>query len=137
MSSEWIEGTCNETTGFLFRHQCTQYPEARCEACDKPICEAHKRPLEGKILCVDCNRAKTRQGGLNVGPRRGYDDDPYYYGGAYYPGYGHYYYGASRSGVHSDDSAKGHFDPNDLNAGDAESLKSEGDEDFENDMSES
>ncbi len=27
MSSEWMEGMCNETTGFLFRHQCTQYPE--------------------------------------------------------------------------------------------------------------
>ena len=30
-----------------------------------------------------------------------------------------------------------HADPNDLQAGDAESLRNEGDEDFENDMSES
>ncbi len=133
MSSGWTEGTCNETTGFLFQHLCTLYPQARCTACDKPICDEHQRLLDGKILCVSCNKAETRRRGL----KRGFDDDPYFYGGTYYSGYGHHHHGISHFGVHSHSSTTGHYDPNDFNAGDAESLKNEGDEDFETDMSES
>ncbi len=136
MSSDWIEGVCNETTGFLFRHRCDRYPEKRCEACNNPICPEHERPLDGMILCVTCNQAESKRRGLKARPRRGYDDDTYFYGGGYYPGYGHYY-GSSPSHIPWHGGASGHFDPNDLNAGDAESLKSEGDEDFETDMSES
>jgi hypothetical protein len=137
MSSEWIEGMCNETTGFLFRHQCNQNPLTRCQTCDKPICEEHERPLDGMILCVTCNRAETRRRGLKGGRRRAYDDDPYYYGGTYYPGYGYYHGSRHLTDSSPHDHASAKFDPNDLNAGDAESLKNEGDEDFEADMSES
>ncbi len=38
---------------------------------------------------------------------------------------------------HAHGGAGGHADPHDFNAGDAESLKSEDDEDFETDMGES
>ncbi len=138
MSSEWTEGVCNESTGFLFRHRCDRYPQNRCEACNKPICPDHERPLDTLMLCVACNRAETRRRGLKNSPRRGYDDNPYFYGGTYYPGYGHYY-GSSRirRTLHSHGGPGGHVDPNDLNAGDAESLKNEDDGDFETDMGES
>ncbi len=136
MSAEWTEGVCNETTGFLFKHQCDRYPQKRCEACNKPICPDHERPLDGMILCVACNRAETRRRGLKVRPQRGYDDDPYFYGGTYYPGYG-YYGPRHHTQFHAHDASGGQADPNDLNAGDAESLKHEDDEDFETDMGES
>ena len=138
MSSDWIEGMCNEKTGFLFRHPCDRYPQNRCDACNKPICPDHERPLEeGMILCVACYRAETRRRGLSIHHHRRYDDDPYYYGGTYYPGYGHYYGSGLFMHGHSHGSPSGHADPNDLNAGDAESLKNEDDEDFETDMGES
>ena len=128
MSSDWIEGACNETTGFLFRHPCNQYPQTRCKLCNKPICEEHERPLEGMILCVACYRAETRRRGLSIHHHRRYDDDPYYYGGTYYSGYG--YHGSSHwIHSHGHGGAGGHADPHDFNAGDAESLKSEDDED--------
>ena len=137
MSKEWTEGTCNESSGFLFRHECFQLPQNHCAACGKPICEEHTRTVDGKTLCPACEQAEARASGQTTGQQRGgYYHDPYYYGGTYYSGYGHY--GTSHMGrTHSGGAGGVPTDPNDLQAGDAESLRNEGDEDFENDMSES
>ena len=129
MSKTWVEGICNETAGFLFKHECLQYPQNRCDACGKPICEEHTRRFEVNTYCPACDAIEARARGRSVAHR--YDDDSYYHGDHYYHGYG--YYGTGRHHLHHAHER----DPNALNAGDAESLRNEGDEDFEADMSES
>jgi hypothetical protein len=64
------------------------------------------------------------RGGSRRGRSRYYDDhDPYFYGGYYYgSGYHDGYYG-------------GHSDPLDFTEADSASLETEGDEQFESDMS--
>jgi hypothetical protein len=79
-------------------------------------------------VCTTC--AKKSQQGAKQSSRQSrqgyYRDDPYFYGGYYYGhGYQHGYHGSSRN------------DHNDFTEADAENLTDEGDEGFENDMSES
>ena len=136
-SSDWNEGVCNETTGFLFKHRCNQESKNHCDACNKPICPDHERRLEELLLCVSCNRAESQRRGLKNRPMSGYDDDPYYYGNRYYSGYGYHGYGHHTHFRDRDDTTRHQIDPHDLNAGDAHSLKNENDEDFETDMGES
>lgn len=135
MSDTWTMGMCNEKSGFLFRHECQQYPQNVCALCNKPICEEHTRLVEGQNLCPDCERKKTGNQASPNDPNRRYRDDPYYHSSTYYYGYG-------SSGMRRRNDVDTHRsgqagDPNDFHAGDAESLRAEGDEEFETDMNES
>lgn len=135
MSEAWTEGMCNESTGFLFRHPCQNFARNRCAACSKRICDDHTSLVEGVAYCPACGQAESRRRGIAPDRGRG-DDDTYYDGGTYYSGYGHHRPG--RWGhAHSHGGRVEPNDPDDLQAGDAESLRTEGDEGFEVDMSES
>ncbi len=132
MAKDWAAGICNETSGFLFSHECFRPLAGDCGSCRKPVCEDHSHEVEGTLLCTACAKKDRKRRGRDestgrYGRSRYYNDyDPYFYGGYYY-GYG--YYGGYHSSRHSD--------PNDFTEADAESLSAEADEDFENDMSES
>lgn len=127
--TQWMDNVCNETAGFLFRHECYRPPRGACAECDKPICDEHQKEVEGQVLCVKCARSN-----LGVGRARGrrspyygnYYYDPYFYGGYHYQGY------------HDDWRRRGPLhDPHDFTDADAESLLNAGDQDWEDDMSES
>ncbi len=89
-------GECQETSGFLFSHQCGDFA-ARAAQCDKEICERHsvQDPTAqdaARVLCTTCGKSL-----LNPPSTRGdranrhdpYYDDPYYYSYHYYTGYSH------------------------------------------------
>lgn len=129
---------CNETSGFLFSHDCDRRPIKKCDQCMKPICEEHTCEFampEETALCTSCAKSKQQPnqtaGGRGGNSRHHRDDhdtyDPYFYGGYYYgSGYHHGgYMSASRS------------DPNDFTEADSQSLVGDPSEGFESDMSES
>ena len=163
-SQNWTEGFCNETTGFLFRHECQRPASWRCARCGKPVCDEHAQPVpagslplpsdaaipapvgasgggnpaENVTVCSACARPAQTQTQARSG--RGtywYDDDYYYRSRMYYPDYGNHawasqsHHGHSGTGSPAPDPV---HDPNDLTPADAESLATEGDEDYETDM---
>ncbi len=112
--------TCQETSGFLFSHTCSQPPQHRCGRCGKVTCQGHSHMAEGQVVCTTC--AKAYQGNRRG---QGWDDNPYFYAYYYYPGYGSYrrgYWG-------SDDDDFYDFGP-----ADGESLSGGEGEGFEMDM---
>ncbi len=120
--------TCEENSGFLFKHPCDRPSDGPCAACGKQICEAHAHVDEdGQRHCTTCAKRLQRQE-----RRRRYRDDPYFYGQRWYPGYGRYRPGYW--GYHHYSHHHGHHHHDDLNEGDAEALGTEGDEAFENDI---
>lgn len=128
MPDRWDSSRCNESSGFLFRHECLHPADARCERCGKPVCEDHLDRLYGKQLCTTCSRKQSYRGG--TARDRRHADDPYTAGDYYYGDYGSY------GGYRRAHSSREH-DPHDFTEADSESLASEMDNDFENDMSES
>lgn len=97
----WQDGTCNEKSGFLFKHECFQLPTAACQTCGKPICEDHSHELPAGTFCTSCARDQIKK---PVGPSRlppndststqtidhdhyYYRNDPYLYSSSYYYGY--------------------------------------------------
>ena len=132
MAKKWEQGICNEKSGFLFNHECLRGSTANCNACQKPICYEHAHDANGLTYCTSCVKKMRGRDEQRSGTRHGrshYNDyyhAPYFYGGYYY-GYGYHdsYYGRS------------HHDPSDFTEADSESLATDSDEDFENDMSES
>ncbi|MDA7541201.1 hypothetical protein N8639_00005, partial [bacterium] len=155
MEKNWDQTVCNETSGFLFKHRCSNRASLNCKKCNKPICGEHSRTADTAIRCIECAKKKSQGDqsrnldNSNV-DHRGYDNDPYFYGhrnyngyGAYY-GYQHYYgnhYGGHtgrHTGDHTGSIAHSQMhDPNDFTEADAESLQDEGMEDFESDINES
>ncbi len=132
---QWMPSVCNESSGFLFRHDCFRPPTDACSRCGKPVCEDHRREVDGQVVCIGCaKRRVNRSSRQSIRGRRyhdSYDYDPYFYGGYHYHGY-HDDWRRDRSYY---ESMQG--DPNDFTDADAGSLTDVGDEDFENDMSES
>ena len=170
MTKTWQEGFCNETTGFLFKHECLRPASAICSVCGKPLCDEHTRLLpdlpaagledeespilsgervvssedlrgsavpEQRVACPECaglSSGSTSKPGS--GRTRDRYHDPYYDSTTYYPGYGYYpggFWGFSHHHLHQRHDPGAH-DPNDLTPADAESLSTEGDEDYEMDM---
>jgi hypothetical protein len=131
MSRAWTDGICNETSGFLFKHDCGFLASNVCAACLKPICDAHSCATDGRILCRRCDQLETNAAGTT-------DRDTYHESdaGTYYSGYGRPDGMVWIHTRHTDHDSHT-YDPHDFHAGDAESLKHEGDEDFETDMGES
>ncbi|MEI7700434.1 MAG: hypothetical protein WCK86_11605 [Planctomycetia bacterium] len=126
MANDWDTSTCNEKSGFLFRHACYQIPNGKCSACQKPVCLDHSHQVAEQLMCTTCaKRGRQQTEEQRSGPYvQGRDyHDPYFYGDYY--GYRHYY---DRHSVN---------DPYDFTAADAENLKGTAEEGFENDMSES
>ena len=142
MPAEWDPHTCNEKSGFLFKHHCKNKVDQRCELCKKPVCNDHLNQVDDKLACTTCTKAHVReqeQGARAASPggrgrsRYYYDDDPYFYSYNYYPGYGHYHSGWGRSHYHSSH----YHDRNDFTEADSESLQQEGDDSWEDDLDES
>ncbi|MEK6236139.1 MAG: hypothetical protein N2C14_15645, partial [Planctomycetales bacterium] len=111
------------------------FPIQACGQCEKPICQNHGSDVNGVTLCTTCaKRGLAAEGGTSGGGhssrryRDSYHDDPYYYGPTYYSGYGRHSHRRGNSGTH---------DPDDFTEADAESMRHEGDEEFEHDMGES
>lgn len=138
-SKDWVHGTCNEKTGFLFKHDCPHPPAGNCSLCGKPICSEHTHHLDNEACCTLCAKQDDKQRRGKSRSRTGhYEDDfgePYFYSDHYYDGYGRYrpgYWGYSYYAMSHHDTGM-----EDFTAADAESLATEGAEDFESDMSES
>lgn len=128
MPKPWDEDFCNETSGFLFNHDCQRAPINHCGQCNKPICDEHSHQNQSEILCTECAKKIRQHGSRQRGQAEDYQDwnDPYFYAG--------YYYGSSYTGSYH---AASRNDPHDFTEADGESLDHESDEGFENDMSES
>ena len=139
----WIPNRCNEKAGFLFEHACDAGAVASCSRCSKPVCNAPCCDDEdGEPVCSTCAKQELQNSGRDQQVRgRGYgshsrwrDDDPYFYGGYHYHGWGHYGHGywgyqSYQHAMHANDAD---FTPSDSAA------LFDGDEaDFESDMSES
>ena len=122
--------TCQETAGFLFKHPCDGEAYGYCNQCQKATCRRHTHAFGEDALCTGCAKTEVREG-KRKGHRYGqYEDDPYFYGESYYPGYGRY--GAGRWGYAYYSGS--HHDPDDFTEADGESLRVEGDEAWEQDM---
>ncbi|MDP6446874.1 MAG: hypothetical protein QGG36_09935 [Pirellulaceae bacterium] len=139
MSHGWMPGVCNETAGFLFKHDCDRPPLTDCHECGKPVCDLHQREVDGRVLCIKCAGGAVRGSSSSTRFRRSggryHDDhlwyhDPYFYGGYHYDGYYDDWDDAPYAEIAADD-------PNDFTDADGAPLMEEGDEDFENDMDES
>lgn len=133
----WTPGRCNETSGFLFRHECGEMPMRQCQLCGKPLCEKHAYETVDGSMCTTCFKKQNQ----DLPGNRMHDDDPNFYGDRYYRGYGHFgqgYWGYAWLGPHgTHHHHRRHHDPQDFTEADAESLNMMGDEDFESDMTES
>ena len=153
----WQDGTCNEKSGFLFKHECFQLPTSACQTCGKPICEDHSHELPAGTFCTSCARDQIKQptGPSRLPPTDGsstpsndhdhyhYRNDPYLYGSSYYYGY-HYGSRSSRtsssssthgsshnsSAMPSDSESAPANDPLDFTEADGGSFETEQDEDL-------
>lgn len=125
-ANDWVEGMCNEKSGFLFSHECYHAPAEICAGCQKPICEEHSH-ADGEIcLCTSCMKKRKSRGNTGGGRNRSTHNDyndPYFYSG-YYFGYGNH-----GGFLHRD------HDPFDFTEADSQGLAGDTDSGFENDMS--
>jgi len=146
------QGMCQETSGFLFSHRCGRFAVQACMYCGKALCEAHAHPGAEGVACTSCMKQRPKdesEADKSNRPARdddsdddndSWDDSPYSYGERWYPGYGSSGRRTSGSSARARDNVAGgagDFDPNDFTEGDAESLRTEGDEAFETEMGES
>ncbi len=131
MSQEWEQGVCNEKTGFLFPHPCQQFPSNPCGECGKPICEEHTRDVEGKRLCPSCAERTARGAACPSARVEAITTTLTSTVTPIIPATAISVRGTSARTLRT------LRDPNDLQPGDAESLRDEGTEDFETDMSDS
>jgi len=131
---------CQGTAGFLFRHRCGGEAVTECLDCGKAICHKHAKGPDGKEVCVQCARGGFRRRKGRAPAPRGRsrardrvddfdDDDPFFYGVAYYDGYGHYG-GRSWGHEHYEDT----HDVDDFTEADAAAFDVEQDTDYEHDM---
>ncbi len=122
-------GPCEQTTGFLFSHECGVPAAAACPRCGKRVCDAHLSAVGGELLCTTCAEEEDEdaddaesEGDADSDASTDEDDPSYYYQdyGAYGPG--------------SAWSRGGGTDPNDFTEADGESLRHEEDASFEEDL---
>lgn len=139
-------GSCTETSGFLFSHRCTSPAVFQCDLCGRAICTSHRRTVPASDLqrqgiihggppgspadvCITCAR--------RVGPphstARG-SDDPYWYSDRY-SGYCSYGSGRWGSSFLAGSAASSASDPVEFTEADGESLRQEGDGNFEMEIS--
>lgn len=154
------DGMCQETSGFLFSHQCDRFAVQPCVRCGKWVCGDHNHEGPDGAICTTCAKREPppaadpqaaeqlppgdpsdpqRRAAAARGAARPYRDDPYFYGPYWYPGYGYYggsRYRSSRTSDTSGTSGAGN-DPHDFTEGDAGSLRQEEDGSFETDLGES
>jgi hypothetical protein len=120
-------GPCQQSTGFLFSHECGLPAAATCPRCGKRVCDAHLSALGGELVCTSCAETGEEEGAdEESGGDAGSDvseDDPSYY----YRDYGYY-------GPGSAWAKDGGRDPNDFTEADGESLRHEEDASFEEDL---
>ena len=88
---------CSERSGFLFAHDCEEPPSHQCKVCGNFVCDRHLYNDERGEVCLACHKRRPGSEGKPAPGARKADDDPYYYGRAYYPGY--FYYDESDYGV--------------------------------------
>ena len=120
------EAPCQESTGFLFSHECGQPMAATCGRCGKIVCKDHVTFAEAETLCLSCAEADDEDdGGEADGDTDSSldEDDPSYY----YKDYGYYGPGSVWGRGSSNDS-------NDFTEADGESLRNEDDASFEEDL---
>lgn len=152
----WQDGTCNEKSGFLFKHECFQLPTSTCQTCGKPICEDHAHELPDGTFCTSCARGQIKKPvGSSPRPVAGstsnrsiehdcyYHNDPYLYSSSYYYGY-HWGSHSSRTSSSSSSHSSSHGssamssdspdvptnDPLDFTEADGGSFETEQDEDL-------
>lgn len=142
MNKKWTEGFCNEKSGFLFSHSCSNTSRDHCSRCQKPICVDHCRYVEQQPCCIQC--VKNAENPPQQRDDHNYHHDPYFYGSSYYNGYGYYHgygyapgYGMLHGHSHGSRSHSQFNDPNDFTDADAESLSNQDAQDFETDINES
>ncbi len=75
---------CQEKSGFLIKHPCTNAPEFNCSICGKDICADHARETDEGYACISCFKEKHVTD-LRSGRRGRYYNDPYFY--PYYHSY--------------------------------------------------
>lgn len=79
------QGQCNETSGFLFSHPCSESSEHVCGECQKPICGKHAVDTQGVLRCTTCAKTWFRGAGRSTGATGGpgyydpYYQSPYFY----------------------------------------------------------
>lgn len=85
------QGQCNETTGFLFSHDCGEPADHVCGQCQKPVCGKHTVDTQGTLRCTTCAKTWMRTAGQNPQGATGGYSDPYpYYGSPYFYTWHHY-----------------------------------------------
>lgn len=141
------EGPCQETSGFLFPHECPRRAMQTCQRCHKAVCNRHTHFDGEEALCTSCaKKLRVRRGRPARSRSHGYGtvhEDPYFYGGTCYRGYGTYaagYWGHRHyaSSYRDDEHATGGHDPDDFTEADGAATNGlspevEGDR-FEEDM---
>ncbi|MFH1747791.1 MAG: hypothetical protein ABIG44_12215 [Planctomycetota bacterium] len=120
-------GLCQERTGFLFSHNCDCLAAYSCASCGKEICDRHMHETESGTMCTTCAKATRRASREPI-------DDPYFYSGSYYRGYGRYQPGFWGYHHYHHHHVSDWHDRDDFTEADAESVQAEGDEGFEQDM---
>lgn len=116
--------TCQEKSGFLFSHPCTQAVTHSCQKCSKGVCAQHLHPTPNGYMCTSCAKKEVVRARQQRTQWSGWDDDPYLYDTYYYSGYGYY-----RHGYWGHD-----FFDSDFTEADGEGFGSESDGAWEHDM---
>lgn len=121
------EGPCQQSTGFLFAHDCGQPAAAACMQCGKRVCDLHLTSLGTELVCPTCAENDDDDEGASDSnsdsAAAADEDDPSYY----YEDYG--YYGSGSAWGRG-----GGKDPNDFTEADGASLRNEEDASFEEDL---
>ena len=96
MSREHEFGYCRSKVGFLFLRDCRNEAVGECEDCGRPVCIEHRRPMGGRLVCMECQVTGWRNGQTRDETLA--DDEVYrselYAGAHYHPPYSgrHRYY---------------------------------------------
>ncbi len=107
MSSEqfYRQGQCNETSGFLFSHPCSEPSEHVCGECQKPVCGKHAVDTQGVLRCTTCAKTWYRGAGRGSGQTTGTGSYDPYYSSPYF--YTWHHYGTSGHRHHFHDGDEG------------------------------
>jgi len=108
MSNEpfFRHGQCNETSGFLFSHPCSEPSDHVCGECQKPICGKHAVDTQGLLRCTTCAKTWFRSAGRGAaGATGGTGYDAPYYQSPYF--YTWHLFGASHHHHHFHDGDEG------------------------------
>ncbi len=136
---------CQERSGFLFAHECTDTASDQCARCKKSVCQVHAHSTSAELMCTTCAKgdvkkerreerlAESSHGDSSSRRRRDRDDydgfghygSPFFYGTYHYSGWGTY-----RGGYWGHQ----HMHRHDFTEADTESLSGGAGEGFEDDI---